>query len=98
MALLSPLGIILPRKFAAGDAWGEWSPETLKKLLGYVPEGLRRMADLWKALMPDYGFSGGENASLAVQVISYILSGVLGVTVIGLAVYVIAKWVVRHGK
>ena len=38
MALLSPLGIILPGKFDAEGAWGEWGADTLEKLLGYVPE------------------------------------------------------------
>ncbi|MGD0919371.1 MAG: hypothetical protein ABSB22_23255 [Thermodesulfobacteriota bacterium] len=43
LALLTPLGVILPEKFNAGDAWGEWGPETLEKLLGYVPDGLKRL-------------------------------------------------------
>lgn len=41
LALLTPLGIILPEKFKAGGAWGEWGPEALEKLIGYVPAGLR---------------------------------------------------------
>jgi hypothetical protein len=97
LALLTPLGVILPEKFNAGDAWGEWGPETLEKLLGYVPDGLKRLADLWKAPIPDYNF-GGENATLTVQAISYILSGLLGIVAVGLAVYVISRLIVRSGK
>ena len=66
MALLSPLGIILPALFSSGDAWGEWGTETLEKLLGYVPEGLKKYADLWKAPVPDYN-PGGETAPVAVH-------------------------------
>ena len=62
LSLLTPLGIILPEKFKAGGAWGEWGPEELEKLIGYVPKGLKRLADLWKAPVPDYNF-GGEGAS-----------------------------------
>ena len=53
MAMLSPLGIILAEKFGAGDAWGEWGLNTLEKLLGYVPEGLNKTADIWSAPIPD---------------------------------------------
>lgn len=97
MALLSPLGIILPEKFNAGDAWGEWGAETIERLLGYVPEGLRKYIDLWKAPIADYSF-GGEKATLTTQVISYIVSGVIGVLLVGLTVYVIVRFLKRHER
>ena len=67
LAFLSPLGIILPEMFKAGDAWGEWSTETLQKVLGYVPEGLRKYSDIWKAPMPDYSF-GGRRCHFGTQI------------------------------
>jgi hypothetical protein len=97
MALLSPLGLLLPEKFKSGDAWGEWGADTLEKLLGYVPEGLKRLSDLWRAPAPDYNF-GGESASMTVQVISYIASGILGILAAGLVIYVISKVVIRNEK
>lgn len=97
LALLTPLGVILPEKFKAGGAWGEWGPEELKRLIGYVPEGLKRLADLWKAPVPDYHF-GGEGASMAVQIISYIASGLIGILAVGLVIYVISRVIVRHEK
>lgn len=97
MALLSPLGILLPELFNAGDAWGEWGKDTLEKLLGFVPEGLKKYADLWKAPVPDYNF-GGDGASTAVQVISYIASGILGIVVTVLVIYAISKAVMRNEK
>ena len=90
MALLSPLGIILPSLFNSEDAWGEWGTETLEKLLGYVPEGLKKYTDIWKAPVPDYNL-GGDTAPMAVQMISYIMSGLLGILVVGLVIYLISK-------
>ncbi|MGA3083208.1 MAG: PDGLE domain-containing protein [Thermodesulfobacteriota bacterium] len=97
ITLLSPLGIILPEKFKAGGAWGEWGPEELQKLVGYVPQGLKRLTDLWKAPVPDYNF-GGEGSSLIVQVLSYIVSGLIGILIVCLVMYVISKLIVRNEK
>jgi cobalt/nickel transport protein len=97
MALLTPLGIYLPERFKAGDAWGEWGTDRLQEFLGYVPEGLRKMAELWKAPVPDYNF-GGENAAFGTQVISYIMSGIIGIAVAALVIYLITKFLVKHEK
>jgi hypothetical protein len=97
MALLTPLGIYLPKKFNAGDAWGEWGPDKIKELLGYVPAGLNKLADFWKAPVPDYNF-GGENAVFSTQVISYIISGVIGIVAGAIVVYAITKLLIKHEK
>ena len=97
LSLFTPLGIIIPDKFNAGGAWGEWGPEELGKLVGFVPEGFKRLAGLWKAPARDYNF-GGKGASMAVQVTSYIASGIIGLLVAGLLIYLIARLIVRHGK
>lgn len=97
LALLTPLGVILPEKINSGGAWGEWEPEKLEKLIGYVPAGLKRLSELWKAPVPDYNF-GGEGASMTVQVISYIASGLIGILAVGLAIYVIARLISRNEK
>lgn len=90
MALLSPLGIVLPEKFRAEDAWGEWGLDKIEKMLGYVPPGMQKIADLWKAPVPDYNF-GGENASLSTQIISYIASGIIGIFFAGTIIYLLSK-------
>lgn len=97
LAFFSPLGIILPAIFKAEDAWGEWSAETLQKVLGYVPEGLRKYSDIWKAPLPDYSF-GGQGATSTQQILYYILSGMLGILITGLTVYGIAKFLGKHEK
>jgi cobalt/nickel transport protein len=82
LTLLVPLGIVLPLWLDGGDAWGEWGADTLEKLLGYVPEGLKQTADLWKAPIADYQL-WGENASLAARMMSYTISGLLGILLVG---------------
>ncbi len=97
MALLTPLGLILPELFKAGEAWGEWGTATLEKILGYLPEGLKRMAEIWKAPLPDYGF-GNEEATLAKRLIFYLISGVIGVVIVGGAIYLISRYWINHEK
>ncbi len=31
LIVLSPLGLILPERFKAGDAWGEWGTDGVKE-------------------------------------------------------------------
>jgi hypothetical protein len=97
IALFTPLGILLPEKFNAEGAWGEWGIEKIEKLVGFVPEGLKKLADLWKAPIPDYSF-GGEGVSRVVHVVSYIASGFLGIGVCALIVFIISRLIARHGK
>ncbi len=96
LALLTPLGVIFPEKFNSGGAWGEWGPTELQRLAGYMPEGLRRLADLWKAPFRDYSFGGG-GATTIVTVLSYMASGLVGVLAVGLVIYLIARIIVRDG-
>jgi len=97
MALLSPLGIILPEKFGAEDAWGEWGLDTLEKLLGYLPEGLKKTADIWAAPIPDYTF-GGDGALLPVKILSYIVSGIIGIILASVVMIIIAKYLFKNEK
>ncbi|MGO9613105.1 MAG: PDGLE domain-containing protein [Dissulfurispiraceae bacterium] len=97
LALLTPLGVILPARFKAGGAWGEWGPAELKKLIGYMPEGFKKLADLWKAPVPDYNF-GGEQSSMTSQIISYIASGIIGILAVAIVIYVISRLIVKNEK
>ena len=97
LAFLSPLGIILPEKFKAGDAWGEWGVDTLQQLLGYVPAGLKRYADIWQALIPDYNL-WGEGAAMGQQIFACIISGLLGILMTGSLFYILSKVIFRREK
>jgi hypothetical protein len=97
MALITPIGIYLPEHFGAGEAWGEWGTEALEKMLGYVPEGMKKIADIWKAPVPDYNFSG-EGASFGSQALSYIGSAIVGIVVVALVLYLLSKILIKHEK
>lgn len=96
MALLSPIGIILPKLFRAEDAWGEWGTETLMKLLGYVPKGLERSSALWEAPLPDY--SMGSLSHLLGETGSYIASALIGGFLVVLLAYGIGKCCANREK
>lgn len=96
LVLLSPLGIILPAKFSSGSAWGEWSTQEMKKLVGYVPAGMSKLSDQWKAPLPDYATKGQQNAPLRKQSSDYMLSGILGVAVIVGVTVVVGKVIARR--
>jgi len=77
LALLTPAGILLPMAFNANDAWGEWSAETVKGLIGYVPDGLQKYSKTYKAPLPDYSLNTND-ASTTHKSIYYMLSGIVG--------------------
>ena len=95
--LLSPLGLILPDRFKAGSAWGEWGADEMEKLVGYVPQGLKHLSELWNAPMPDYAFKGWEEKGLTHLSLAYIVSAILGVALIVLATWAIGKCVTKKG-
>ena len=69
LIILTPLGLILPDYFKAGDAWGEWGSDTIQKLVGYVPQGIEKLSNLWNAPLPDYSFKGWEDKGMATSVL-----------------------------
>ncbi|MDN5344459.1 MAG: cobalt/nickel transport system permease protein [Clostridia bacterium] len=77
LVVLSPLGLL-----AAGTAWGEWSPEELQQMLGFVPPGMVALASRWShALFPDYAVPGLEGSWVAAA-LGYILSALVGLGLI----------------
>lgn len=97
LAVASPLGILLPLLFDAEEPWGEWSSATLHKALGYVPEGLKHTADIWKVPLPGYG-TGSESASVAVQAVWYVVSALVGILLLGLSVYLMVRLITKHAR
>ncbi|MDD5116800.1 MAG: PDGLE domain-containing protein [Candidatus Omnitrophica bacterium] len=78
LALLSPLGLLLPGYFKAGSAWGEWGADEMNGLVGYLPGGLEKLSNVWSAPIPDYAFKGWEDKPLSSLSIAYIFSAVIG--------------------
>ena len=83
LALLSPLGIVLPDAFKAEEAWGEWDVKTVEKQTGQSPAGMKKDAELWKAPMPDYG-TGKQTNDIGKRSAFYILSAISGLAIIAL--------------
>jgi hypothetical protein len=97
MAVLSPLGIILPGKFGAEGAWGEWGVDALEKLLGYIPGGLKKTADIWAAPIRNYNF-GGEGSVISTRIVSYIVSAFIGIVLAWIIVLIISRLLFKHEK
>jgi cobalt/nickel transport protein len=95
LCLITPVGVLLPMYFNAGDAWGEWSAQTVKDLVGYVPQGLAKYSDVWKAPLPEYTINS-KDTSVIHQSGFYIVSGIIGATVTYVVMLLISKLIVRN--
>ena len=98
LVLLSPLGLILPDRFKAGSAWGEWGSDEIKELVGYIPAGLEKLGSLWNAPIPDYAFQGWEEKGLTHLSFAYIFSAILGVALVALAMWLMGKILIKQNK
>jgi cobalt/nickel transport protein len=97
LCLITPIGILLPIFFNAGDAWGEWSAQTVKELVGYVPQGLSKYSKTWKAPLPDYAVNTADK-SIVHQSGFYIVSGLTGATVTYIVMLLVSKLIVKNGE
>jgi len=84
LALLSPLGLL-----ASGTAWGEWGADEFSAMLGYVPQGLARLAGLWSAPLPDYTILGLGDVP------GYILSAFIGMALVVLCAWGLGRLLAR---
>ena len=87
MLIFVPLGLI-----ASATAWGEWSPAEIRQRFGFVPEGMRRFAGIWRGILPGYGAQGGFWSSVP----GYLVSGVVGVAIIGAITFLIVTFLSRR--
>lgn len=84
LILLTPLGLI-----AQGTSWGEWSGEELKRILGFIPEGLKNLENIWNTFLSGYTIPGWEGPLL--QSLGYILSAIIGVVIVAGVIFMIGK-------
>jgi cobalt/nickel transport protein len=78
LVFVSPLGLLLPEAFRSGPAWGEWSLGEIEKMVGFMPEGLKKWTNLWRAPFPEYNAGTRRETGLFHSSLGYILSGLLG--------------------
>ncbi len=91
LVVLSPLGLIVPAHFKSGAAWGEWGGVEIWKMMGYVPAGFLKFSDLWKAPLSGYAFQGLDGKDLFSGSFAYLISAILGITVVALVSLFIGK-------
>lgn len=94
LLLLSPLGIIIPAWFKAGGAWGEWGSDEIARMVGFMPEGMKRLGETWKAPLPDYAIPG-QGEGLVADSMGYLLTGIVGVAITAGSMYLLARMVGR---
>jgi len=81
LTALTPLGLI-----AQGAPWGEWTGKELKEMIGFIPEKLKGMEQIWKAPFPGYSLSGAESTPL-----EYIFSALIGIAAVSALSFIIIK-------
>ena len=96
LMVFSPLGLIVPDHFKSGSAWGEWGLDKIQKMTGYVPQGFKELSELWKAPLPDYAFQGWEGKDLYQLSFAYIISALVGITIIAGVALVIGRMLTKE--
>ncbi len=87
LIILAPLGLLTDQ-----DAWGEWSYETLKNAVGYIPSGLKHLSGIYSAPFEDYGIHGFS------EPVGYILSAVIGIVLIVVFLYLFSVFSAKKAK
>jgi len=95
LILLAPMGLILPALFMAHGAWGEWGAGEIKDIAGYLPEGLKRVSELWSAPIAGYAFPGWDKGAKSYG--AYIVSGLIGAAIVGALSYLLGSVLKRGG-
>lgn len=90
LVVLCPLGLL-----AVGTAYGEWGPDDIKEMIGYVPAGLEQLSELWHPVLPDYDFGEGHDTVPAAAP-GYYVSAIIGVILCAGIVYGIGKAVAKR--
>jgi hypothetical protein len=91
LVFLTPLGLLVEN-----SAFGEWKKDELKKIIGFIPIGIKKLGNLWNGIFPDYTFSGFENSPF--NVFFYIFSAVVGSIITILITYFLTKFFFKRKK
>ena len=98
LAVLSPIGLILPEIAKAGSAWGEWGADEISSACGYVPAGLAKLSALWSAALPDYAVPGWEDKGLGSLSLAYVASAVVGIALCAGACFLLGKLLAKKDR
>ncbi len=97
LALLSPLGLIIPALLGAGGAWGEWGLDEINKMFGFVPEGMKKLGHVWNSPMKDYAVPG-YSSGMAQRGLGYAVSALIGVALAAFLAFIFARILAKRGK
>jgi cobalt/nickel transport system permease protein len=96
-AVLAPLGLVAP-----GFAYGEGSTGDVQAAFGYVPQGLQDLSGMFSAPLSDYNiplpFFSDANADLWHVAVGYELAGMVGILLVGGAVWLVASVLQRISR
>ena len=92
LILLAPLGLL-----AEGTAYGEWSPDELQQMFGYVPNGLEQLSSLWNAPLPDYAVSGLPETFSGLA-LGYYVSAIVGVILCIVVMYLLGMALAKRNE
>ncbi|MBI3267487.1 MAG: cobalt transporter CbiM [Planctomycetes bacterium] len=99
LALLTPLGLLLPALTGAGGAFGEASPADLRNpavagpsAVASVPPGMERLHGKWTGPLPNYGLPNqAVAASWFGKSAAYVLAAFVGIAAVALVVFVLGR-------
>jgi cobalt/nickel transport system permease protein len=89
LIIFAPLGLL-----AKGTAFGEWSGEELKSMIGYIPQGMVKFGDKWNAMFQDYKVPGFDSTFFTSS-LGYILCAIVALSMI-LALTGIASVIIKR--
>lgn len=89
LIVLSPLGLL-----AEGSAWGEWAPEEIREMVGFLPQGMQKLVALPTNLFPDYTVPG-IGGSFFSAALAYIFSAFIGLVLILIVTYLLNRFQLR---
>lgn len=95
---LTPLGFLFPKIFRADPAWGEWSLEAVRGMVGYAPAGMQKLATLWRAPLRDYAFTAAQPAGWMWGSLAYLFCAFLGAACVALLGWIIGRRLLRGRK
>jgi hypothetical protein len=98
LILFSPVGLLLPKYYKSGDAWGEWGMDTIKELTGHIPSGIERFSAFWNAPFPEYNLKGWEEKGLNHAGFAYIISATVGALLTVAVVFLIGRLLIRKSE
>ncbi len=97
LILLSPLGVIVPKWFGAEGAWGEWGLDKIEKLAGFVPAGMKRLTESWKAPLAGYELPD-QSKGLAGESFGYVITAIIGVVFTAGLMHLVARLLGRRNS